>query len=164
MYLLKGKPAFLWNLLGSEARAVGRRGGAGSEMHAIEYDFKDDGLGFATLAFSNISGIGRAGTGTLKVEGNVISTQSMKRTVPLTLPWDEALDIGSDAGTPMDDQDYQGAVQVHGQDRRAECFGRAAEADAGGREEAGGRRTRRAGRQIAAGKRTDRSDPSGILL
>ena len=62
-YLLKGKPVFLWNLLdlkrarweGSEALAPGK--------HTLEYDFKDDGLGYATLAFNDISGIGRSGTG-----------------------------------------------------------------------------------------------------
>ena len=64
-------------------------------------------LGFATLAFNNISGIGRPGTGTLKVDGKLISTQRLDRTVPLTLPWDETFDIGSDTGTPVDDHDYQ---------------------------------------------------------
>ena len=75
--------------------------------HTLEYDFKYDGLGFATLAFNNISGLGRGGTGTFKVDGKVVSTQTMERTVPLTLPWDETFDIGSDTGTPVDDQDYQ---------------------------------------------------------
>jgi hypothetical protein len=28
-------------------------------------------------------------------------------TIPLTMPWDETFDIGSDTGTPVDDQDYQ---------------------------------------------------------
>jgi hypothetical protein len=31
----------------------------------------------------------------------------MEKTIPLTLPWDETFDIGSDTGTPVDDQDYQ---------------------------------------------------------
>jgi arylsulfatase A-like enzyme len=107
MYLLKGKPVFLWNLLdlkrvrweGSEALAPGK--------HTLEYDFKYDGLGFATLAFNDLSGIGRGGTGTLKVDGKVISSETLEHTVPLTLPWDETFDIGSDTGTPVDDQDYQ---------------------------------------------------------
>ena len=107
MYLLKGKPVFLWNLLdlkrirweGTEALAPGK--------HTIEYDFKYDGLGFATLAFNNLSGIGRPGAGTLKVDGKVVSTQTLERTVPLVLPWDETFDIGSDTGTPVDDRDYQ---------------------------------------------------------
>ena len=107
LYILKGKPVFLWNLLdlkrvrweGKEALAPGK--------HRLEYDFKYDGLGFATLAFNNISGIGRPGTGTLKVDGKAVSTQTLDRTVPLTLPWDETFDIGSDTGTPVDDGDYQ---------------------------------------------------------
>ena len=107
MYLLKGKPVFLWNLLdlkrirweGTEALAPGK--------HTIEYDFKYDGLGFATLAFNNLSGIGRPGAGKLKVDGKVVSTQTLERTVPLVLPWDETFDIGSDTGTPVDDRDYQ---------------------------------------------------------
>jgi hypothetical protein len=54
-----------------------------------------------------MSGIGRPGTGTLSVDGKVISTQKLERTVPLTLPWEETFDIGADTGTPVDDQDYQ---------------------------------------------------------
>ena len=41
------------------------------------------------------------------MDGKVVSTQTLERTVPLTLPWDETFDIGSDTGTPVDDQDYQ---------------------------------------------------------
>ncbi len=107
MYLLKGKPVFLWNLLdlkrvrweSNEALAPGK--------HTVEYDFKYDGLGFATLAFNDLSGIGRAGSGTLKVDGKAIATKTLERTVPMVLPWDETFDIGADTGTPVDDQDYQ---------------------------------------------------------
>jgi arylsulfatase len=107
MYLLKGKPVFLWNLL--DLKRVRWEGDIplSSGKHTIEYDFKYNGLGFATLAFNNLSGIGRPGTGTLKVDGKVVSTQTMDRTIPLVLPWDETFDIGSDTGTPVDDQDYQ---------------------------------------------------------
>ena len=31
--------------------------------HKAQFDFKYDGLGFATLAFNNLSGLGRSGTG-----------------------------------------------------------------------------------------------------
>jgi len=64
-------------------------------------------LGFATLAFNNLSGIGRGGTGALKVDDKVVATQTMDRTVPLLLQWDETFDIGADTGTPVDDRDYQ---------------------------------------------------------
>ena len=107
LYLLKGKPIFLWNLL--DLKRVRWEGDVplSPGKHTIEYDFKYEGLGFAMLAFNNLSGIGRAGTGTLKVDGKVVSTQTMERTVPLVLPWDETFDIGSDTGTPVDDRDYQ---------------------------------------------------------
>jgi arylsulfatase len=106
-YLLKGKPVFLWNLLdlkrdrweGAEALAPGK--------HSLEFDFKYDGLGFATLAFNNLSGIGRSGTGVLKVDEKAVATQRIERTLPIILQWDETFDVGADTGTPVDDQDYQ---------------------------------------------------------
>ena len=106
-YLLKGKPIFTWNLLdlkrvrweGPDALAPGK--------HTLEFDFKYDGLGFATLAFNNLSGIGRSGTGVLKVDGKVVSTQKMEHTIPIVLQFDETFDVGADTGTPVDDKDYQ---------------------------------------------------------
>ena len=106
-YLLKGKPIFNWNLVGlkhvkwqgPEALAPGK--------HVLEFDFKYDGLGPATLAFNDMSGIGRSGTGVLKVDGKVVDTQKMEHTLPFILAWDENLDVGSDTGTPVDDADYQ---------------------------------------------------------
>ena len=73
----------------------------------LEFDFKYDGLGMATLAFDNVSGIGRGGTGILKVDGKVVAEQKMEQSLPITLAWDENLDVGSDTGTPVDDKDYQ---------------------------------------------------------
>jgi arylsulfatase len=71
------------------------------------FDFKYDGLGAGTLAFNDISGIGRSGTGTLKVDGKEVASQKMERTLPIIMQWDESFDIGSDTGTPVDDRDYQ---------------------------------------------------------
>jgi len=73
----------------------------------LVFDFKYEGMGPGTLAFNNMSGIGQSGTGVLKVDGKEVSTQKMDHTVPLILQWDETFDIGSDTGTPVDDQDYQ---------------------------------------------------------
>ncbi len=107
LYLLKGKPVFVWNLLDVKRVRWEGPGALSPGKHTLEFDFKYDGLGFATLAFNNISGIGRGGTGVLKVDGNVVATQTMERTVPLILQWDETFDIGADTGTPVDDRDYQ---------------------------------------------------------
>ena len=54
-----------------------------------------------------MSGIGRGGTGVLKVDGKEVASQKMEHTLPLILQWDETFDIGSDTGTPVDDKDYQ---------------------------------------------------------
>ena len=106
-YVLKGKPVFLWNLVdmnrvrweGPEVLSPGK--------HVLEFDFQYDGLGMGTLAFNNLSGVGRGGTGVLKVDGKVVATRKMERTLPFTLAWDENLDVGSDTGTPVNDADYQ---------------------------------------------------------
>ena len=106
-YVLKGKPVFLWNLVdlerirwaGPDALTPGR--------HTLEFDFKYDGLGLGTLLFNNMSGLGRPGTGTLKVDGKTVDTKTMGHTVPMILQWDESFDIGSDTLTGVNDVDYQ---------------------------------------------------------
>jgi arylsulfatase len=107
LYLLKGKPVFTWNLL--DLKRVKWEGPDSLKpgKHTLEYDFKYDGLGFGTLAFNNLSGIGRGGTGTFKIDGTVVSEQTMEKTIPASLPIDETFDIGSATGTPVDDHDYQ---------------------------------------------------------
>jgi hypothetical protein len=105
-YVLKNRPVFLWNLVDLK-----RERWEGPELtpgkHTLEFDFKYDGLGMGTLAFNNMSGIGRGGTGVLKVDGKVVAEQKMERTIPLILQWDESLDVGSDTLTGVDDRDYQ---------------------------------------------------------
>lgn len=106
-YLLKGKPTFVWNLVdmkrvkweGQDALSPGR--------HLVEFDFKYDGLGVGTLAFNNMSGLGRSGTGTLKVDGKPVQTIAMDQTLPMILQWDEAFDVGSDTLTGVNDADYK---------------------------------------------------------
>jgi arylsulfatase len=41
------------------------------------------------------------------VDGKEVATRKMASTIPLILQWDETFDIGSDTGTPVDDNDYQ---------------------------------------------------------
>jgi hypothetical protein len=106
-YLLKGKPVFLWNLVDLKRVRWEAPEALSPGKHTVEFDFKYDGLGPGTLAFKNLSGIGRGGTGVLKVDGKEVATQKMEHTIPLILQWDETFDIGADTGTPVDDQDYQ---------------------------------------------------------
>lgn len=106
-YLLKGKPVFLWNLADLKRVKWESPNALSAGKHVIEFDFKYDGLGAGTLAFNNMSGVGRGGTGTLKVDGKEVTTQKMENTLPFILQWDESFDIGSDTGTTVCDQDYQ---------------------------------------------------------
>jgi len=113
LYLLKGKPVFLYNNQGiRRTRWEGPALAPGK--HTIEFDFRYDGLGAETLAYNNVSGVGRGGTGTLKVDGKVVSTQKMEFTVPLTKPLDTVVNIGTAAGTPVDDKDYRIPFKFNG--------------------------------------------------
>jgi arylsulfatase len=105
-YVLKGKPVFLWNLVDLKRVRWESADALTPGKHTLEFDFKYDGLGAGTLAFNNVSGIGRGGTGVLKVDGKELARQTMERTVPLILQWDENFDIGPDTGTPVAD-DYE---------------------------------------------------------
>jgi hypothetical protein len=112
-YLLKGRPVFVYNFFdlnrtrweGPEALSSGR--------HTLEFDFRYDGLGMGTLAFNNVSGIGRGGTGVLKVDGREVARQTMKHSIPLIMQWDENFDIGADSGTPVSNE-YQVPFQFTG--------------------------------------------------
>ena len=106
-YLLKGKPVFLWNLVGLKRLRWEGPDALEPGKHTLEFDFNYEGLGPETLAFNSLSGIGQPGTGVLKVDGKEVATEKMDHTIPLTLQWDETFDIGADTGTPVDDQDYQ---------------------------------------------------------
>ncbi|WP_205847390.1 arylsulfatase [Planctopirus hydrillae] len=106
-YLLKGKPVWIWNMLdlervrweGTEPLAPGK--------HTVEFDFQYEGKGVGTLLFNNYSGLGQPATGILKVDGKVVATKKMPRTLPMILQWDESFDIGSDTLTGVNDADYQ---------------------------------------------------------
>jgi arylsulfatase A-like enzyme len=100
LYLLKGKPVFVYNLLNLKRyRWEGGVGGAdwlGSSLkpgkHTIAFDFKYDG-----------PGPGKGGTGVLSVDGKALSTQKIDHTIPLLMSIDETFDVGADTRTPVDD-------------------------------------------------------------
>jgi len=105
-YLLKGKPVFCWNLLDLEWVRWEAPETLAPGQHIVEFDFKYDGLGLGTMAYNNFSGVGKGGTGTLKVDGKVVDTKAMEKTIPMILQWDESFDIGSDTITGVNDNDY----------------------------------------------------------
>jgi arylsulfatase len=106
-YLLKGKPVWLWNLVDLERLKWEGPDALTPGKHTVEFEFKYDGLGAGTLVFNNFSGVGRPGVGTLKVDGKVVATKTMERTLPMILQWDESFDVGSDTLTGVNDADYK---------------------------------------------------------
>jgi arylsulfatase A-like enzyme len=99
LFLLKGKPVFVYNLLDlKRTRWEGGVGGAdwlGKSLkpgkHTIEFDFTYDGPGIA-----------KGGSGVLKVDGRVLATAKLEHTIPFLLPADETFDVGVDTRTPVD--------------------------------------------------------------
>jgi arylsulfatase A-like enzyme len=95
-YLLKGVPTFTWNLVqlehvkwqGKEALTPGK--------HTLVFDWKYDG-----------PGLGKGGTGTLKVDGAVADSHPMPKSLPISTGWNEVFNVGIDTATPVDDKDYQ---------------------------------------------------------
>ena len=100
LYLLKGKPVFVYNLLNLKRyRWEGGVGGAdwiGASLkpgkHTLVFDFKYDGPGF-----------GKGGTGVLSVDGKELSRLKVEHTIPFLMAIDESFDIGSDTRTGVDD-------------------------------------------------------------
>jgi arylsulfatase len=99
LYLLKGKPVFVYNLL--DLKRTRWEGGVGGPdwlgrslkpgKHTIEFDFTYDGPGIA-----------KGGSGVLKVDGRVLATEKLEHTIPFVLPFDETFDVGLDTRTPVD--------------------------------------------------------------
>lgn len=103
LFLQKGKPVFVYNLLDLErVRWEGGVGGGdvfGDALkpgkHTLVFDFKYDG-----------PGPGKGGTGVFTVDGKELARKTIKHTIPLMMTIDETFDIGVDTRTGVDDS-YQ---------------------------------------------------------
>jgi hypothetical protein len=71
--------------------------------HTIVFDFTYDGPGIA-----------KSGTGVLKVDGKMVRTLTILKTVPFILPPNESFDIGVDTRTGVNDLDYQVPFRFNG--------------------------------------------------
>ena len=138
-YLLKGKPVWLWNMVDLERIKWEGPDALTPGKHTVEFDFKYDGMGPGTLAFNNFSGVGRPGTGTLKVDGKVVDTKTMPKTLPMILQWDESFDIGSDTLTGVNDADYKPPFTFTGKLNKLDDQDRSPAVVDRGHQEAGGR-------------------------
>jgi arylsulfatase len=106
-YLKNSKPVWLWNMVDLERLKWEGAEPLSPGKHKLEFDFVYQGKGAGTLAFNNFSGVGGPGTGSLKLDGKVVATKTMAKTLPMILQWDESFDIGSDTLTGVNDADYQ---------------------------------------------------------
>jgi len=113
-YLLKGKPVWVWNLVDLERFRWEGSAALGPGKHTVEFDFNYEGMGSGTLAFNSFEGVGRPAVGTLKVDGKVVDTKTMPKTLPMILQWDESFDIGSDTLTGVNDEDYHPPFAFNG--------------------------------------------------
>ena len=107
LYLLKSKPVFMYNFVGIERTRWQGPQALAPGKHTLVFDFKYDGLGAETLAYNNLSGVGRGGTGTLSADGKVVATTKMAHTTPLTYDLDDTFAVATSAETPLDDADYK---------------------------------------------------------
>jgi len=100
LYLLKGKPVFVYNMLDLKRyrweAGVGARDWLGSALkpgkHTIVFDFKYDG-----------PGPGKGGTGVLSVDGKEYARKSIPHSIAFLMAIDESFDIGIDTRTGVDD-------------------------------------------------------------
>src|SRR5262249_34828062 len=100
LYLLKGKPVFVYNMLDLKRyrweAGVGARDWLGPALkpgkHTIVFDFKYDGPGF-----------GKGGTGVLSVDEKEVSRLSMPHSISFLMAIDESFDVGLDTRTGVDD-------------------------------------------------------------
>jgi arylsulfatase len=103
LYLLQGKPVFLYNLAGVARYSVAGKEALKPGKHTILYDFKYDG-----------GGIGKGGVGTIEVDGKTVATGRIERTLAFRLTLDETLDCGEDTGTPVS-EDYHAPFRFTGE-------------------------------------------------
>jgi arylsulfatase len=96
LYLLKGKPVFLYNLLAVERFRWEGKDALAPGKHTIAFDFKYDGPGMA-----------KGGTGVLSVDGKEVDSKKILHTIPSLMTVDESFDVGVDTRLGVEDKDYQ---------------------------------------------------------
>ncbi len=102
LYILNRKPVFVYNFVNVERFRWEAPEALTSGKHTIVFDFVYEGLGF-----------GHGGTGTLSVDGNVVATQKIAKTLPFVIPEDETFDVGVDTRTPVSEE-YQVPFRFQG--------------------------------------------------
>jgi arylsulfatase len=94
LYLLDGRPAFCYNLLGLRRVKVTGAMPLAEGIHEVRVEFAYDG-----------GGLGKGGTLRLGVDGTVVAEGRLEQTVPMVFSPDETTDVGRDLASPVSD-DY----------------------------------------------------------
>jgi len=96
LYLVKGIPVFTYNFLGLERFRWAAPAALTPGKHSVVFDFTYDG-----------PGLGKGGTGVLRVDGADADTKKIPHTIAFLLPVGETFDVGVDTRTGVNDADYQ---------------------------------------------------------
>ncbi|WP_436175679.1 arylsulfatase [Mesorhizobium sp. LjNodule214] len=95
LYLLKGKPVFVYNLLDLARPRIEAPQPLSAGTHTVDFVFTYNG-----------PGLGKGGTAVMKVDGAEVASGQLPNTLPFALEASETFDVGSDTGTGVDDADY----------------------------------------------------------
>jgi hypothetical protein len=95
-YLLKGKPVFDYDMMFLAQYRWASKDALAAGKHTIAYDFTYDG-----------PGIGKGGTGVLKVDGKEVDNHKQPNSVAFLEVSDETFDVGVGTRTGVNDDDYQ---------------------------------------------------------
>ncbi len=90
LYLEQGKPVFHYNYVDVAHYEVAAQDALAPGKHTVKMDFAYDG-----------GGLGKGGTATVNVDGQEVAKGRVEKTIPLRITLDESLDVGEDAGTPV---------------------------------------------------------------
>jgi len=89
LYLEKGRPVFHYNFVDVAHYEVAGKAALAPGKHTLKMVFSYDGS------------IGKGGTATISVDEKEVAKGRVERTIPIRVALDETLDVGEDAGTPV---------------------------------------------------------------
>jgi hypothetical protein len=90
LYLVKGRTVFHYNFVDVAHYEVAGKAALAPGTHTVQMVFGYDG-----------GGIGKGGTATISVDDKEVAKGRVERTIPIRVALDETLDVGEDAGTPV---------------------------------------------------------------
>ncbi len=93
LFLKEGRPVYVHNLAALEVTHIRGESAVPAGRHTVEYVFDYDG-----------GGVGKGGTGTLFIDGAVVGSGRLERTIPFFFSMDETFNVGIDRGSPVTDE------------------------------------------------------------